>query len=260
MTAFISTSFHQENELECLLPLWLTAARVIWVPDLLTNLHSDATLELAPRKQLWRNSLTNEARKGVNRAEESGLVAEIRFGRKAIEGPFYKLHLLAMKRLGVPPHPERFFTVLVRALGERLVAAWVLHRAEPAAILLGAFSGQRTRMFVTASNPQYLVHAAEWFGPLGTHMKWASAHGMRFFDFGPARYPGQIQFKKKWGVRLHEYAYYLIGPAGCAETKNVPTVESSCPFMLAMATLWRSLVPVWLTEPLGPPIRKFLTK
>lgn len=222
-------------------------------------LHSYAILRLQQEEQLWRNSLTNEARKGVNRALKAGLGADIRRGAAAVDDPFYKLYLVSMKRLGVPPHPAQFFAQLAAALGDRVVAAWVMSQGETAAVLLGCVVGQRIQIWTTASNPRFWSmrpnDLAHW-----ELIKWAYSQGFRIFDFGSARYPGQIQFKKKWGVGLHEYCYYLIGAGNSDSTLKIQTVESSSRTMTALASLWRRFMPLPLTAMLGPPIRKYLTK
>jgi hypothetical protein len=103
-------------------------------------LHYYAVLNLGESEQLWRKSLTNEARKGVNRGQKAGLTAEVRRNAAAVEDPFYDLYLISMKRLGVPPHPQSFFVKLSAGLGDRLVAGWVTSKAEPVAVLLGAIA------------------------------------------------------------------------------------------------------------------------
>lgn len=221
-------------------------------------LHSYAVLALDKEEKIWRKSLTNEARKGVNRARKEGFLAEVRRGAHAIADPFYTLYLASMKRLGVPPHSRRFFLELAAGLGERLVAAWVLAKEEPAAILLGCTSGIRLQIWITASDPKTWAarpnDLAHW-----ELIRWASANGLRLFDFGSVRYAGQLQFKKKWGAALRDYCYYLIDPSGC-DSPKLHTVRSSSQAMTLMANLWRTLVPLKLSALIGPPIRKYLTK
>jgi hypothetical protein len=169
------------------------------------------------------------------------------------------MYLVSMKRLGVPPQPERFFSGLARGVGHRLVAAWVRKGAEPVAVLLGVVSGGRLQVYVTASDPRWWEarpnDLAHW-----ELIKWAYAAGCRIFDFGSARYPGQIQFKKKWGVQLQDYSVYVINSAAATSTPTIPTVNSSSRAMTLMADLWRRSVPLPVTRVLGPPIRKYLTK
>ncbi len=221
-------------------------------------LHLYGILALDEEERLWRESLSNEARKGVNRARNAGLVAEIRRGVRAVQAPFYSLYLASMKRLGVPPHPERFFVQLGRAFGQRLVAAWVTRQTDVAAVLLAAVCGHRIHVFVTASAPEYWDKRpndlAHW-----QMMTWAFAAGLRLFDFGSARYPGQVQFKKKWGTRFYEYSFYLVGPPDSVARLRIETPKTSTT-MGVLAKLWRWVVPTPLTPLIGPPIRKYLTK
>ena len=153
-------------------------------------LHSYAVLPIDRKEQLWQRTLTNEARKGVKRAKNSGLIVEIRRGSSALEHPFYNLYLVSMKRLGVPPHPSRFFGKLVAEFGQRVVTAWVKHQAETVAILLGILSGQRVQIYITTSDPKYWHlrpnDLSHW-----ELIQWAVGEGLRFFDFGSARYAGQ---------------------------------------------------------------------
>jgi len=222
-------------------------------------LHSYAVLMLDEKNRLWWNSLTYEARKGVNRARKAGLSVEIRRAARAVENPFYKLYLISMKRLGVPPHAARFFEQLAAGLGNRVVAAWVKRNENPIAILLGVVTGQRIHIFATASEPNSWEmrpnDLAHW-----ELISWACTEGLRVFDFGSARYRGQIHYKKKWGVSFHEYCYYVIGPPHRAANMRIQTVQSSSRFMMAIANLWRRFVPLAATAALGPPIRKYLTK
>lgn len=222
-------------------------------------LHSYAVLNLDDPEKLWRNALTNEARKGVNKARKSGLSAEIRRGVSAVQDPFYNLYLISMKRLGVPPHSRRFFEQLAAGIGDRLVAAWVMNRAEPVAVLLSATTGRRIHIFVIASDPRAWPmrpsDLAHW-----ELVCWACHEGLQVFDFGSARYGGQIQFKRKWGVALHDYGFYLIARPDLLTGLRIQTVRTASRSMAAMATLWRWLMPLPLTRVIGPPIRKYLTK
>lgn len=222
-------------------------------------LHSYAVLNLDDPEKLWRKSLTNEARKGVNKARKSGLTCEIRSGRRAVENPFFHLYLDSMKRLGVPPHSQTFFRYLAEGIQDRLIAAWVLQESRPVAVLLGATTGRRVQIFVIASDPQ------AWSARPSDLAHWefiesACRQGMQVFDFGSARYGGQIQFKKKWGVSLYDYGYYLIAPPELRARLKIQSVQSSSRSMSAMSRLWRSVMPLAATRVFGPPIRKLLTK
>ncbi len=89
---------------------------------------------------------------------------------------------------------------------------------------------------------------------------WACQQGFQVFDFGSARYAGQIQFKKKWGVALYDYGFYLIAPPEIRPTLKIETVKTSSGSMSVMSDIWRRFMPLPFTRVLGPPIRKFLSK
>ena len=223
------------------------------------RLYSFAILQLDEKEHLWRKSLTNEARKAVKRAQSAGLQVEIQQGPRAINESFCKFYFVSMKRLGVPPHPVEFLTSFGTELGERLVTASVIHRTERISYLLGVVTGKRLQVFITASEPNAWAlrpnDLAHW-----ELINWASTAGLQVFDFGSARYSGQVHYKKKWGATFHDYSYYLIGPPGSATTRKVQTVDSSSKLMVAAATLWRWIVPLRLTPVLGRPIRRYLMK
>lgn len=223
------------------------------------RLHSFAILQLDEKEQLWRTSLTNEARKAIKQAQNAGLQVEILRGHGAIADPFFQLYLVSMKRLGVPPHPVEFLTSLAAELGERLVTAAVRHRNERVSYLLGAVTGKRLQIFITASEPS----AWAWRPNDLAHwelINWAFAAGLQVFDLGSARYPGQTHFKKKWGATFHDYSYYLISAPNSTATRAVQTADPSSKLMTAAAAVWRWVVPLRLTPVLGPPIRRYLTK
>jgi hypothetical protein len=222
-------------------------------------LHFYGTLDLAEKEQLWRKSLTYEARKDVARAQKAGLTTDVRHGTDAVGGHFYDLYQQSMKRLGVPPHSHRFFSKLAEGLGNRLVGLWVSLRTSAVAVLLGAMTGKRLHIFTTASDrtawPMRPNDLAHW-----KLIEWAVSAGIKTFDFGSARYAGQIQFKKKWGVSLREYACYTIAPPGSAAGARIPSVRTDSRSMAVLARAWRTLVPTGLARVMGPSVRRYLTK
>jgi len=223
------------------------------------RLHSYAVLALDEKERLWKQSLANEARKAIKRSAKAGLGVEIVRGPGAVASPFYEMYLVSMKRLGVPPHGREFFTHLAAQLGERMVASVVIHEKRRIAHLLGFLTGKRIQAYITASAPEAWPlrpnDLAHW-----ELMNWAYTNGIEIFDFGSARYEGQIHFKQKWGAMFHDYNSYLIGPPNSKFTQHLQSVESSSKLMAASAAVWRHGVPLRLSSVLGPPIRKHLTK
>jgi hypothetical protein len=222
-------------------------------------LHSYGETPLASEEVLWRQALTNEARKGVNSARKAGLTFEVRWGSAAVADPFFHLYLVSMKRLGVPPHPRSFVENLAAGFGERLVACWVRRDEQVASVLVGLITGTRLQIYIIASAPEFWKERPNDLAHWGL-MTWAVKQKLQVFDWGSARYPGQIQFKKKWGAQFKDYSYYVLAPANSAVSKRIQTVETNSKLMETAATLWRSGVPLPLTVILGRSIRRYLTK
>jgi len=159
----------------------------------------------------------------------------------------------------VPPHEPKFFSELGLGLGDKLVAAWVFRDDEVLSVLLAGISGHRIQIFITGSvshswadRPNDLAH---W-----ELISWAATNGLQMFDFGSARYPGQVQFKRKWGVELRPYAYFVIGQPGSPELRTVSTMRTSSRAVTAVSQVWQRFMPLGLARVLGPPIRRYLTK
>jgi hypothetical protein len=222
-------------------------------------LFSYAELNLTDQDTLWRRSLTRIARQCVYKATKAGLRGEMRRGGAAVAAPFYDLYLLSMKRLGVPPHSRQFFTKLATGLGDLLVSTWIFQGDRIGAILLGGICGQRLEIFSIVSDPEFWAtranDLAHW------HLiSWAVGQGLRRLDFGSARYKGQIQFKKKWGVQLYDYDYYILGEPATLARDTTQIRKTPARSMQTMSHVWAKVMPLALTRIVGPPIRKYRTK
>ena len=223
------------------------------------KLYQYAVLDMDGFTDPATDAFKRQAKKSTRRAVEAGLEVDILRGQQVVDGPFYDLYLGSMKRLGVPPHPRRFFAELAAGFSDELLGSCARKGDDILAILLGVQSGQRVQIYITASTEQHwklhpndLSHAEL--------IRWCFANGVRWFDFGSARYSGQIQFKKKWGAAFHDYCYYLVGDPESKAATEIASVNSSSRSMVAAADLWRRLMPIGLTPVLGTPIRRYLTK
>jgi hypothetical protein len=222
-------------------------------------LYSYAIVELAEKEVMFKKTLRQEARKGINRSVEQGLTAEIRIGANALAKSFEPMYLDSVKRLGVPPHSLRFLPEMAAQFGEQFVASWVRYREQDIAVLLGIISNQRIHAYITASDPNFWQlrpnDLAHW-----EMMNWAYANGIKLFDFGSARYEGQIHYKKKWGSKFFDYGYMLLAAQGSPLLREIKTVKTDSGAMKLASDIWTRLVPIPLTKVLGPPLRKYLTK
>ena len=81
---------------------------------------------------------------------------------------------------------------------------------------------------------------------------WACRHGLRWFDFGSARYEGQRRFKEKWGCSFGVLEQVTWPPRAAASLAPEGRAADLA------RQLWRRLPLAW-TARLGPPLRAWLT-
>jgi hypothetical protein len=214
------------------------------------GLYESAVLPLDPGLNLW-DKVDYSVRKNVRKARSSGLSLSRLRTPEDIRDVFYPLHLRSLKRLGSPPHPLAYFLGLQGNLGEHLSlsTAWLGQR--PIAALLGWVVGGSVQITDIASDERFFRYRANDL----LHFElidWAVSNGLRIFDFGPVRYAGQRQFKKKWGVEVREHSYYYSP----AQRMRAPLSDQS-PAARAARSLWR-FIPSALAARLGRLLRREL--
>jgi hypothetical protein len=169
-------------------------------------------LDLQAKESVLWARVEDSTRRGVRKAERSGLTVEFSHDLDAVRD-FYNLLCRTRKRHGVPPQPFFFFqnvhrhvlspdqgqVVLVR-LGRRPVAAAIFfHFGKTAIFKFGASDDSFHRLRV---NNLMMWQAIKWY----------AAHGFSVLDFGRTslRNKGLRRFKKNWGTeeRRIEYVRY----------------------------------------------------
>ncbi len=192
---------------------------------------------------LWA-SLRGEIRNRTRRAENAGLRVE--FGSSDVAG-FYRVFAENMRDLGVPSHPMRFFTAVLRCVkGSQLVVVRDGDQVVGGAITLRFgdrlevpwISCLRSRFEQCPNNILY------W-----QMMKRACEDGIRTFDFGRSSpNTGPATFKMRWGARADKLYWHYILPEGA--TLPSETGSSNPRFRLA-SDLWKR-TPRVVTDFLGP--------
>ena len=207
------------------------------------ELHLGRTTE-----DIWKHHLSQKARNAVRSASKSGLRCEIHRGYNAVQPPFYHLYLRSMKRLCVPPHSPRFFEALAAHLDERLVSCCVYQGKKALAVLLGGITARRLHCIILASDerawplhPNDLIH---W-----KLIKWALDQGIERLDLGSASSTKQLDFKRKWGAEMHDYAQLSIDVSGQLQTSEWSREH------VFEKKIW-NILPLWASRIIGPSLRK----
>jgi hypothetical protein len=155
----------------------------------------------------------SNARWCVKRARREGLT--IRIGTSAADlEPFYRLHWLTRRRLGVPLQPRRFFESLWRRViesGLGFVAFVCLGERPVAADLLLAWNGMLVRKFNASDHAYWLLRPNNLAVLAG--IEWGCQAGYRMLDFGKTETgnEGLRSFKLSWGARELPLIYSYVG-------------------------------------------------
>lgn len=223
-----------------------------------THAHRIAYLDVRkPVDELWRNVLNHSARKSVNKAIKSGVVAVEECTEDLIRNEFFPLYLKSMKRLGSPPHKVDYYVRSLEAFGDKMRILWATLEGKRIAALLGFSCGGRINIINTVSDPDY------WSLCPNDLLHWefivkAATDGFNYFDFGSVRYLGQDVFKKKWGCQMADHKQYFLSGSDVPTTAR--TFDSSGATMSAASKLWAKYVPDALSTRLGPTIRQQLMR
>jgi len=213
--------------------------------------------QMGPKYSFFRLPLTTEEelnkrigkknRNLVRKSQKMGVVIEEANEACGID-TFYSLYLKTMKKHGTPPYPKKFYRNIKATLGEnaRLMLAKV--GETPIAGALFLVFGDSVYYYSGVSDSRYLKYSPNTLLVYNT-LLWGLNKGYTVFDFGRTQDEGTLRFKKSWGGECVKipYSYKYIGGGGS------PTIQKDRGFF---ASTWKTLVPLKLTEILGPPIRK----
>ena len=209
-----------------------------------------------PIAEIWKDVVTHQVRKAVQKAERSGITVIQRCEPATIRSTFFPLYVDSMMRLGVPPHRIEYYLDCCAAFTDQMQIFWAMRNAAPIAGLLGFTCGRRVSIINIVSDKRYweerpndLIH---W-----EYIKWAHKAGFSWFDFGNIRYEGQLRYKQKWGCRIEPHAHYtLLGKP----RRRAASFNSSSSTMKKMSDMWSHHVPKSVGKAIGPFLRKQLVR
>ncbi|MCD6219868.1 GNAT family N-acetyltransferase [Candidatus Calescamantes bacterium] len=191
-------------------------------------------------------------RKNLKKAWKEKLVVKRDKGEAFFRKHFYPLYLISHKRLGSPPLPLQFFLYLNRYLSPYIRVISIVYQEKVISSLLGWSVGKSFHITHIVSDHRYWHlrsnDLAHW-----EMIRWAIEEKKEVFDFGPARYVGQIRYKEKWGVNFYPYNYFYYPPE---ISVSPPQAEQGIYHCLSF--IWRLTLPEFLTPILGKFIRGHL--
>jgi hypothetical protein len=218
-------------------------ARFVKMPDAQT-----AVLDLCPPSELF-GRFDRAIGKNIKRAEQAGLVCRREESEEYIRNIFYPRYELRMKELGTPPHSLKFFLEMRRSFSERFLLFVVSDQKEDKSLLLGLSCAETVQILYLLSQPdtERTRHSdyAHW-----KMIEWAALAGFKRFEFGMARYEGQIAFKKKWATRFEDYFHYFLFRK--SQTSRPELFNENVFFQ----KVWSKYMPLFLARYFGPYLRK----
>lgn len=214
-----------------------------------------AVLKLDSYQDLY-NNFDYQVKKAINKAEREGVKVYEETHQESIEKKFYPLYIKYFKkRHGSPPHSLNLFLNYYKFSPQNIR----IYFAEINNVLVAALWGFLTKNRVNlAYNPcleEYFIYRPDDLLH-ARFIQWACQNNFKYFDFGPARYEGQIKYKRKWGVEFFDYLYLYFSNFPISPIPIVPETK----LIELFSWVWKKLLPSPLANKLGPMIRKNLGK
>lgn len=209
-------------------------------------------LALPDSTQQLDENLGAKVRAQYNKAEEHS--PTIQFGKLELLDDFYRVFAQNMRDLGTPIYSKQWFANILRnpAIDARLTVVYVNKKPVSTGFLVG---NNKMLEIPWAST----IKAAN---TLNTNMwmyrqilGYAINNHFKFFDFGRSTQDaGTYKFKKQWGAQPYVHYWYNFLPSG---NQTAPELNPDNPKFKLMISLWK-LMPVWLTQIIGPSIIKHI--
>ncbi|MDQ6622592.1 MAG: GNAT family N-acetyltransferase [Verrucomicrobiota bacterium] len=157
-------------------------------------------------------------RRGIRKAEKSGLKVRISRGRGAID-KFYALHSRTRRRHGTPPQPRRFFENIWRHLIDAGLGFVVLAELNERCLAAAVFfqNGHSGLYKFGASDERFQEHRGNnmvmWEG-----IRNLAENGATHLHFGRTsnENEGLSRYKRSWGARESTLEYFRYDPAAAA--------------------------------------------
>jgi hypothetical protein len=209
------------------------------------------TLDLTPGgDELFRRFHKDCIQRKIRRAEREGLMAEA--GRSdALLRTFYHLLLLTRRRLGVPPHPFRWFRNLSETFGENLEISVATKDGQPVAGIL-TLRFRDTLVYKYGGSDARHNRLGGMSFLFWRAIRQAKSLGLRELDFGRSDLTdtGLIAFKGRWGCTRSLLRYWR-SPAASALRHHRWVLSAAKPLVACIPLPLLSAVGKLVTRHLG---------
>ena len=200
-------------------------------------------------EQMWKNTITGNARTSVRKADKSGV--QVSFCEGSQLDTFQELNEQHAAYHGTPIHKRSWYPTLVEKFGQQ--AEIIIGRVQdkPIGALMVLYHEEKAILHAAINDANYR-HI-----PVMDKLLWAffektiAAGKVTNFDFGRTRADsGKRFFKRKWGAIEKPLNYfYLLKPGHV-----VPQILPENPALAPAILLWRHL-PRWIHRSVGPLVR-----
>jgi len=200
---------------------------------------------------LWKN-FPSKLRSQVKRPQKEGMYSTV--GSENELDSFYSVFTVAMRDLGTPVYPKKFFKNILMTFPD-MAYIQTVYTKDDIPIASGFLVGYKKLVEIpwAASLRSYNRYSPNML-LYWESLKYACENGYSYFDFGRST-PGEgtYRFKKQWGAKpLQLYWHYWLKDGG-----TMPELNPNNPKYKMAIKIWQRL-PLFLTNIIGPAIVKNL--
>ena len=226
----------------------LELRHTIALPDLKLAARHDKVsmiLPLPESEEALSKQLGAKLRSQIRRGDRARL--ELAWGGAELIPDFYQVFAPAMRALGTPVYPKKFFDIVFDALRDASEILVVRMGGKPHAVAYLVNHGTTMEVPWAVASPE-AKHSS-----VNMRMYWelltrSIQQGVAEFDFGRSTVDsGTYRFKAQWGAIPRQLHWHYWLPAGA----SLPTLNQSNPKYALAANVWRKM-PLWCANLLGP--------
>lgn len=177
----------------------------------------------------------------------------VKTGKLELLEDFYKVFSRNMRDLGTPVYSKKWFANILADANVKATLLVVYMNNQPVAT--GFLVGHGNMLEIPWASTIQSANAKNanmWM--YRQILSFAIKEGYAFFDFGRSTLgAGTYKFKKQWGAVAYPHHWYYVLPNG----EQKPELNPDNPKYKLIIFLWK-LMPIWLTQLIGPQLIKHI--